>query len=141
MARQKKETTCTLFGQDGQIFVKSSFSREWVDWFKATIPAGSRSWDPDKKLWGFDPAFLDEVHAKCEETFDVTTIVEDSSQGGDSKETLYAALLEPLPDALLKRVWRFIAKEIHPDTNPGADRNLAAEVTSAWNQIKIERGL
>lgn len=143
MFNKKNDGRVTLWVKDGYIFMHSPFNREFIDEFKADIPANARSWMVNDKVWRVAASYHEDLLSVVRKHFGEPTVVEPEPQvvvqaagGGDDP---YGAMLRVAPPDLLKKIYRLIAAEIHPDKGGKPDDMVA--LNNAWAEVKKEKGL
>lgn len=131
--------TATLWTEAGWILLRADFCREAVDAWKARIPGKYRRWDPEQKLWKFDPSVAPELEAILKEHGYVINIVEQQAQQIVVQESTdqYKAFIDALPVAVLKQAYRQACIELHPDH--GGSTEAMARLNAAWSVLKEER--
>jgi hypothetical protein len=103
------------------------------------FPAALRRFDYSRKLWLFDQSLMDKVEEFLTiHKFQVTDGTLAEERQGSNDGSAYTELLAPLPDELLKRVYRLLATECHPDK--GGSHEVMTKINQAWARIKQERG-
>lgn len=145
MAKMK---VCTVWVDGTWIKVRSAYHRELTPAmnqdFKDRIPHGLRRWEPDEKVWKFDPSYSEILMEILERWFDKVDVLETNAPPAPAP--VLAADTDPIakmiklcPDTVLPKVYRTIAAALHPDA--GGDANKMSELNSLWAQIKMEKGL
>jgi len=132
----------TLWVKDGYIFVKTPYNPEFVQELKADIPASQRVWMGVDKVWRVAAAYHEDVYSVVRKHYGEPTVIEQEPQivvqGGPADDP-FGALLRIAPDDVLKKVYRMIAAEVHPDKGAPAEAMVA--LNQAWSEIKKERKL
>lgn len=129
--------SATLWADGGWIHIRSPFVREYVDALKLEIDRSFRKWNPTDKTWSVDVTQLDLLIEISERFFKVNVIAQDVQEtgGGDS----YSELLSSLSDDTLKKIYKLIVLECHPDRS--GDGKLLSTVNVAWAKIRKARGM
>jgi hypothetical protein len=133
----------TLWVKDGYIFVKTPYVEAFIQELKADIPYGSRVFLKVEKVWRVDAAYHEDLLSVVKKHFGEPTILEPEVKEvvvveGASKDP-FGAMLRVAPAEVLKKVYRMIASEIHPDR--GGKPEDMVTLNQAWDAIKKERGL
>jgi hypothetical protein len=132
--------TATLWAEAGWIHIRSPYNAQYVSDIKVEIDRSYRKWNPDSKTWSVDVSMLDTLITISERYFTVNVIEqavpEVIVEGGHDA---YSELLSGLPNDVLKKVYRAIALECHPDK--GADPKLLSAANVAWEKIKKLRNM
>lgn len=130
--------TATLWAESGWIHIRSPYNADYVSDIKTEIDRSMRKWNPDSKTWSVDVSALEKLIEISERYFTVNVIEQQAPQVTVSGDA-YSALLTPLPDKVLKKVYLLIVSECHPDK--GVDGKLLSGVNAAWGEVKKIRGL
>ena len=106
------------------------------------ISAWARSYDPATRVWTFDRGQLDRVWHLCETHLgDVHVDPEleppPPRRAPDSRLELLGKLIAPLSEVGLKRVYRVVMDELHPDR--GGDTRTCQEANATWDAISRQR--
>jgi hypothetical protein len=138
--RTQAPKQATLWADGGWIHIRSPFIREYVDALKAEISSAYRRWNPLEKTWSVDVSQL-ELLIEISERYFTVNVIEQAVpevivEGGHDA---YSELLSGLPNDVLKKVYRTIALECHPDK--GADPKLLSTANVAWEKIKKLRNM
>lgn len=132
----------TLWVKDGYIFVKTPYVEAFIQELKADIPYQARVFLKTEKVWRVDAAYHEDLHDVVKKHFGEPTILEPEQKvvvlEGGTKDP-FGAMLRVAPPDLLKKVYRMIAAEIHPDR--GGKPEDMVTLNQAWDQIKKEKGL
>jgi len=133
----------TIWADGTWIHVRTPFDRDFVAALKNRLPYGARKWDPDQKVWLVDPSYDQELLAVLEVYFGEVNVIEKEQpqimaqlSAGDDPYTMLVRLAS---DETLKKLYRMVALDVHPDRGGSADS--MAQANLAWDAIKKERGL
>jgi hypothetical protein len=142
-AKRKMATTdkrATLWVKDGYIFCKTPYHVGFIAELKNDIPSHARSFLPADKVWRVAAAYHQDLMEVVTKYFGEPTIVEQEvhvvAVGGGGNDP-FSAMLRVAPDDVLKKVYRMIAAEIHPDK--GGDPQAMVTLNAAWAAIKTDR--
>jgi hypothetical protein len=129
----------TIWSEGSWLFVRTPYDKEWIAELKIDIPYAGRKWDADQKLWKVDPAYLDDLIDVTEKYFDVSVINPNPEPevvmiSAGAETDAYSRMLKLASPGLLKKVYRLIASEIHPDK--GGPAHGMVELNAAWDEIK-----
>jgi len=125
---------------------RGKYKRSCVDDIKSAIPKHGRGWRPEEKVWEVEPQFADELIAVLSDHY--SEVVEheemyDKAEAAPAPASTtidpYGELLRLCDNALLKKVYRMIAAELHPDRGGSQEKMQAANL--AWESIRKERGM
>lgn len=133
----------TLWVDKGWIHVRTPFDRAFIDALKALVPASDRRWDNDEKIWKVAAAWANELEPLVTRFYGPPTILEPevvvvAAPAGAAHDP-FGALLRLAGDDALKRIYRQLAAELHPDRGGSPERMI--ELNQAWEQIRKERGI
>jgi hypothetical protein len=137
-ARGRKQKA-TLFVKGEWIHVRTPYHEAFINALKAEIPHAYRKWGPTiglDKVWLVDPSHIDDLVFVCERFFEVNVVdtqpevVAIATPTGDA----YGRMLRLASPAIVKKVYRLIAQEIHPDR--GGDPAKMTELNLAWDEIR-----
>jgi hypothetical protein len=138
----KPNDRATLWVKDGYIFVKTPYDPEFVQELKADIPSSCRTWMGVDKVWRIAAAYHEDLLSVVKKHYGEPTVLEQETQVvvvGDSGNDPFGAMLKVAPDEVLKKVYRMIAAEIHPDK--GGKPEDMVTLNQAWAEVKKERKL
>jgi hypothetical protein len=131
--------SATLWADAGWIHIRSPFVREYVDALKGEIDRSYRRWNPVEKTWSVDVSQLELLIEISERFFTVKIIEQEvpmsAAVGGDP----YSELLSGLSDDVLKKIYRLIVLECHPDRT--GDGKLLSQANVAWEKIRKARSM
>jgi hypothetical protein len=133
------EKTATLWADGGWIHVRTPYNVDFVNSLKAEIERSQRKWNPDMKIWMVDVGALDQLVEIAERYYKVNVVEQEAPKVLVSGDNPYSELLEGLPDDVLKKIYRLIAVECHPDR--GNDGKLLSVANGAWGKIKKLRSM
>lgn len=133
----------TLWVKDGYIFVKTPYVEAFIQELKADIPYGSRVFLKVEKVWRVDAAYHEDLLSVVKKHFGEPVILDPEPAQvvvveGSGKDP-FGAMLRVAPPEVLKKVYRMIAVEIHPDK--GGKPEDMVTLNQAWDAVKKERGL
>lgn len=128
----------------GAILVRTPYKEGFVRDLKDKIPKSGRRWKPNERVWEIEPQFTDAVvrilrtyYTDVREHEKVYDATEGPLAGGDP----YGELLRLAQPDTLKKVYRMIAHELHPD-HDGGDSVKMATANKLWGEIcKLTPGL
>lgn len=131
----------TLWTKEGRLFARFTYSAAAVAAIKEKISKHDRKWDPEAKMWHFDPSVRADVE-RVLTSFLFSIVDEDrrndpapvESNGHDP----YATLARAAPFAALDKLYKATIAVAHPDR--GGALHRAQEINAAWDAIKRERG-
>jgi len=138
----RQDDKATLWVKDGYIYIKTPFNPAFVQELKADIPASQRAWLGNDKVWRVAAAYHEDVLSVVRSHYGEPTILEQETQVvvvGNTEADAFSTMLKLAPDEILKKVYRMIAIELHPDKG-GKSEDMAA-LNVAWDEIKKERKL
>ncbi len=142
--------TATLWVENGWIVCRASLfnddngALQPVTSFKSEIGGRQRKWDPQQKLWMFDPGVAPHLEAILKRHgFDITMLNPAATAAppalADQSTSAMTDFLGLIPDAVLKDCYRKAMIELHPDRGGSVD--ASAKLNAAWDIIKKGRGL
>jgi len=142
VSRPGPNDKATLWVKDGYIFCKSPYNQEFVQELKADIPGGCRVFMPIDKVWRVAAAYHEDLLSVVRKHYGEPTILEPEttvtvveSTGKDP----FGEMLRVAPPELMKKIYRLIAAEIHPDK--GGKPEDMITLNAAWTEVKKEKGL
>jgi len=141
-ARKMANARATLWVKDGYIFVKTPYVEAFIQELKADIPYQSRVFLKVEKVWRVDAAYHEDLLSVVQKHFGEPTILEPEQKievVASTEKDPFGAMLRVAPNDLLKKVYRMIAVEVHPDK--GGKPEDMVTLNSAWEAVKKERGL
>lgn len=109
---------------------------------KQNIKGKLKSWNMrNDRIWRFDPSVYDIASFITEKYYDVTYVKDESPSTSVDTYTgdPYSEFLRCLPDMLLKKVYRLIVSDLHPDK--GGSSEEMAKINSLWQVIKKDRNI
>lgn len=126
---------------DGRLKLTTPYNLDFVIELKNEIPPGDREWVPSIKAWVVSKTQLDIVETLCKRYYAKVVVNIQSSGSFTSQETPFSILyLTPeAPSWLVKRVWKLLAQEYHPDRNKDGLERMKM-VNEAYDEIKKIRG-
>lgn len=133
----------TLWVKDGYIFCRSPYSADFVQELKNDIHSSARVFLKVEKVWRVDAAYHEDLLSVVRKHYGEPTILEP-----DVKEVVvvegasndpFGAMLRVAPNEVLKKVYRMIAVEIHPDKG-GKPEDMVL-LNQAWDAVKKEKGM
>lgn len=139
MATDKR---ATIWVKDGYIYLKTPYDQPFIQEMKADIPPSQRSWMANDKVWRIAASYHEDLLSVVKKYYGEPTIVEQEQQVvvvGNEGNDPFGAMLRVAPDDVLKKVYRLIAAEIHPDKG-GLPEAMVA-LNQAWSEVKKERKL
>lgn len=120
------EMLAILWREDNKILLHAPYNEHFLYDIKSIIPKRFRRWDPVYKLWIIDELVEDEVYNLIDRYFDLKELsLKNSSL---QQVNYYGGLLRHLSIDGLKRVWRVVAKELHPDLGGDSETFIQARV-------------
>lgn len=132
----------TLWVDKGWIHVRTPFDRTFVDSLKALVPASDRRWDNEEKVWKVAAAWAGELETLVRAFYGEPTVLEPEVvvvAAPAASADPFGAMLRLASDDGLKRVYRQLAAELHPDRGGAPERMIA--LNQAWELIRKERGI
>lgn len=78
--RQTRQTRIVVNGR--KLFVYSPYSADFVSELKASIPHGSRKWEPEARCWEVDARYLDDVRSILRNHYGAEPTVQRGPAGG-----------------------------------------------------------
>jgi hypothetical protein len=133
----------TIWADGTWINVRTPYDKDFVAALKNRLPYGARKWDGDQKVWQVDPSYDTELMAVLETYFEEVNVIEQEQPqivaALDTGADPYAALLRFASDETLKKCYRMVALDVHPDRGGSSDSMTQANM--AWDAIKKERGI
>ena len=131
---------------DGTARLTFPYHRELVDCLKMTIPASSRTYDPDTKAWTVAPPYAGPALRLMRQAFDYVA---------QSGQTTHAAppnpirqtdrdyatlhLLPSAPSSLIEAAFRCLSKELHPDR--GGPHEAMVRLNAAVTTLRARQGV
>lgn len=118
------------------------FNKAWIDDFKHQVAGAARVWDPNEKVWRYDPMFHDCVKRLCEIHYGGVREVKPEAPPppppppSNSGSTIYREFLELCDKDALKKLYRASALKHHPDA--GGDPTKMQELNVLWGRISKE---
>lgn len=142
--KHKKPATIWFDEQSGVLKIRCDFDSKFIESLKVHIPIKSRAWNKQTKTWEVEVAFLDTALHLMTKFFDHIVTPQfgkrnSALQNKPDESDPYSTLLRLAPDDLVKKVYRELAKELHPDK--GGDKDKIQKVIKAYERIKKERKL
>jgi hypothetical protein len=133
----------TIWVKDGFIFVKTPYVEDFIQELKADIPYQARVFLKVEKVWRVDASYHEDLLSVVKKHFGEPTILEPETKEvvvieGANKDP-FGMMLRVASSDLLKKVYRMIAAEVHPDK--GGKPEDMVTLNQAWDAIKKERGL
>lgn len=146
----------SAFARDGKIRLAFSFDRVLIDDFKARIPWQKRQWNGKElkdfktgirtpnpsgdNTWIIDLDMLDEVKKLAEDHgYEIQAAVSEIPMAVAADFDCYRQMWQDVPDVLMKKVYKTVAMEMHPDR--GGDLGNFQSFNSGWDSVKKERNL
>lgn len=87
-----------------------------IETLKAMVPARSRKWNAYDKEWWFREEFGEPVYHLCVSRGLAVALPGDTPQIHDFEQAAAAMYLLPnAPSGLVRAVYRYLSKELHPD--------------------------
>ena len=115
----------------GKICLRTPYNEEYLEEFRKLIPKEYRQWDRSIKVWLIDPHFMEDIVRLCEKYFRLDVLPESSSNGNCYREFLMHVSKEAL-----SRIWKIVAKDLHPDH--GGDARKFIRAKDAYEKILEE---
>lgn len=119
----------------GLVCVRAPYSPVFVEKLKALIPEADRDFSFEDKVWKFMPQHMDSVIELVQSLFKLEMLPEITSV--KDKATPEEILLERVGVETLKKVWRAVAMELHPDK--GGDHRVFVETKEAFEALMNRR--
>lgn len=132
----------TIRVKDGYIFLSAPYDEHFIQELKADIPYGSRIFLKNDKQWRIDAAYADDLLSVVRKHYGEPTIVEPEEKVvvvADAEVDPYGVMLRLGSDDTVKKVYRMLAVELHPDKG-GKPENMVS-LNQAWEKIRKERKL
>ncbi len=135
-----KKSRATLWVRDGWIHCRTPYHEDFIMDLKNDIPHSARKYNRDEKIWLVEASYAEDLEKIVRKYFGEPTVVmnEVHVQAG-ATEDVYSAFLRVLPNAVLIRLYKTAALELHPDR--GGDPQVMSQMNAAWAEIKKERKL
>ena len=133
-------TTAELWREGERLLVRFDYSPTFIEGLKRAVPARARRYHPAERLWSVDPAMYRTVRDLAEDHFDAVEIDPALEPPSAAASSPYDELLAGLPPRVLKRVYRLIVREVHPDRAGAGSTALAQRVNAAWAAIERDIG-
>lgn len=134
-----KVATVWIDPESRKIALRTPYDPEFIDALKKAIPWQCREWKKEKKVWLVDIASkgaLEELLLDAGYMINDGTLPTEEAPAHNGASP-YHDLIAKLPFAVLKKVYRVIALECHPDR--GGDTKLMVQVNAAWERINDDR--
>lgn len=118
------------------------FNKAWIDDFKHQVAGAARVWDPNEKVWRYDPMFHDCVKRLCEIHYGAFKEVKPETPPPppppptNGASSIYRDFLGLCDKDALKKLYRASALKHHPDA--GGDPSKMQELNVLWGQISKE---
>lgn len=133
----------TLWVKDGYIFVKTPYVEAFIQELKADIHYSARVFLKNEKVWRVDAAYHEDLLSVVRKHYGEPTILEPEVKEvmivESASKDPFGAMLRVAPNEVLKKVYRMIAVEIHPDK--GGKPEDMVSLNQAWDAIKKEKGM
>ena len=131
--------TIWIDSNSGDVKLRTPYNKTFIDELKNIIPYQNRRWVADEKLWSVDIHFMEKALALCEKYFKVETVPTENIVI-EEKEDCYSIFIKYLSMKSLKRIWKIVISELHPDISGNND--LFVKVKDAYEEIiKIKENL
>lgn len=141
--------------QENEIWVRTPFNKDFVDWVKSEVVINCRRWDKENDVWVISYSYEDDLIVECFKLFhEVKKIGKRSAkktepQFSRSRQTPMDARtaydvfhLQPsAPPELINAAYRVMAKLYHPDVygEPDATDQMK-KINDAYEKIrKVEK--
>jgi len=121
----------------GVVKIRTPYVKEFVDRLKWSIPRDSRSWKPQEKVWEIEPSYADILVDVASDFFTVKKHDQISSIVPVQEPDIYSQMLSLASIDSLKRIYRIIAMDVHPDR--GGNDQAMTILNECWEKIKKER--
>ena len=133
--RQTSEASIFWVPEQMMWAVRTPYSKEFVEDFKAQVPRSLRSWNPEAKVWTIDDAALETVKDLTSRYFGAfdfipKQIATPTNGDGDA----FREFLEILGKEEVHKIWRSAMMRLH--TDQGGSHDTAARFNAAWQKIE-----
>lgn len=134
MTKRQKHDWADYWIEEPWVLIHAAYNKRFVDALKSVIDPDERSYHDDLKIWRVRSTRLLEVIALLNSNFSIVRCLKQ-----DSKISPYHAMLEGLPNDVIKKVYRVIVSSVHPDH--GHDSKILTQVNVAWEAVKKQRAM
>jgi hypothetical protein len=146
----------TIIYRENEIWVRTPFNKEFIDWIKSDVMIDCRHWDEEEKVWVISYSYEDDLIMECFKLFhDVKRVGTRSAKKTGPRAwkrpkqspmdgwTAYDVLhIQPsAPPELIKAAYRVMVKLYHPDVYDGLDAtDQMKKINDAYEKIrKVEK--
>lgn len=131
-----KTATVWLDPETRIVAVRTPYDPAIVASLKTMIPGSLRRWDGTRKIWLVDQTMmpkLEELLARLSYHVEDGTLAEERTAPANGHSP-YHDLLVDVPEGTLRKVYRVLAIDCHPDR--GGSTELMAKINTAWAEIE-----
>jgi len=142
--------TSRIWAENGWIKFESPYDKEltplFIEELKQRIFWKRRQWSPSEKVWMVDPSELDTLVEVARKYFSFLSVdgAKDNSNAShtcniedDGMYETISNLLRSASTDSLKRIYRILAVDFHPDR--GGDGDTMRRLNTAWDKILLSR--
>ena len=122
------------------------YHEAFIDFLKATVPAGKRAFDPSTKIWTFEESYLQLIETAAKAIWSPTeiNIVTRAQTAQNLPATATASPLasmceqfvRALPYEAAKKAYQIAAMQLHPDRGGSAEQMSLLNVS--WSRLEKE---
>lgn len=150
----------TIWAENGWIKIRAPYSEQvtplFVEELKSNINWKLRQWSASEKVWMVDPSALDTLVEIAKKYYAQVTVLNNSkdtgqeegydqfrfrgnkASKGNGEYTVMAELLQAASMECLKKVYKVMVVEFHPDR--GGDPDTMKRLNTIWDKICQQRG-
>ncbi len=116
----------------GVLTVRTPYTQEFVADIKAEIPKDCRRWDPNGKVWEFDPSWTNKILELLRESYDDVVELDFSDAFlSDTAEDLFNMLTKED----IKDIYRLLSKRYHPDV--GGKPEVMTKINTFFQRYRL----
>ncbi len=137
---KREEAFVWIDPMSGVVKIRTPYNSVFVLDLKREIPKEGRRWNKEDKVWEVEPQFLDQLINIASRYYNVRRhdgISQPVISDGDTSP--YSQMLKLASNELIKKIYRLIANEVHPDR--GGDPQAMSVLNDCFEKIKNERGI
>jgi len=146
----------TIIYHENEIWVRTPYKQEFVDWVKGEVAIGCRYWDKTDNVWVISYSYEDDLIVECFKLFDAVDRMgtrpaerlkakawKRPTQSPLDSGTAYDVFhLQPsAPPEVINAAYRAMSKLYHPDVYDGPDATeQMKKINDAYDKIrKVEK--
>lgn len=149
----------TIWAENGWVKVRAPYDERFTPLFveelKSNINWKLRQWNASEKVWMVDPSALDTLIDVAKKYYSQVTVLNGKDMGqeerydpfrarnigqikGNGEYSVIAELLKAASMECLKKVYKAMVVEFHPDH--GGDPDTMKRLNTVWDKICQQRG-